>query len=67
VDTLTDEQIKTLDHAALEVELSNRVYEASLLIERLENAGRVFGNGHHAAQKIAEFASNDLKSRWKSG
>ena len=44
--------------------LSNLVYEAAGLIEKLEQAGKVRGNGHHARQKIAQFAVDDLGSRW---
>jgi hypothetical protein len=48
-----------------EVELSNLVYEATALIERLEGAGLVWGNGHHHRQRVAEFATNLLKESWR--
>ena len=64
IDEMTTEQLKKLDRETLEAELSNRVYAASLLIERLENAGMVYGNGHHAAQAVAKFAVDDLRKRW---
>lgn len=52
----------TLEEAC--AELSSRVYAAAILFERLEGAGKIIGNGHHAAQKIAALAVEDLKSRW---
>lgn len=60
----TIEYLKTLTQSQIEAELSNTVYHASCIIEQLENMGLVYGNGHHAAQGIAEFAVKDLKSRW---
>ena len=53
----------TLDEA--KTELSNAVYAAALFIERLEYAGKVSGNGHHAAQHIAKLACDELESRWR--
>ena len=44
--------------------LSRSIYDASLLLEQLEGAGLVIGNGHHMRAKIAEFATNLLKERW---
>ena len=52
--------------ASLETELANRIYAAAEMIEELERAGRVFGNGHQARQKIAAYAENELKERWKN-
>ena len=54
----------TFDEAR--IELSNAVYKAALCIERFECEGLVFGNGHHAAQKIAAYAVGDLARRWKN-
>ena len=45
-------------------ELGNRVYEAAMLLERLEDAGRINGNGHHVARKIAVYAVDLLTERW---
>lgn len=61
--TQDDLRAMTLDEA--KTELSNAVYAAALLIERLENAGKVNGNGHHAAQHIAKLACDELESRWR--
>jgi hypothetical protein len=46
-------------------EMANRIYEAALFIETLEHAGKIIGNGHHAAQKIAAFAAKEVAERWK--
>jgi hypothetical protein len=47
------------------VEISNRVYQAALLFEQLESLGLIQGNGHHLAQKVAEFAKTLLDKRWR--
>lgn len=52
----------TVDEAAAEVE--RRVYAALDILEDLEEAGRIIGNGHHARQKIAAAAAEDLRARW---
>ena len=61
--TQDDLRAMTLDDA--KTELSNAVYAAALFIERLEYAGKVNGNGHHAAQHIAKLACDELESRWR--
>ncbi|KKN43549.1 hypothetical protein LCGC14_0701960 [marine sediment metagenome] len=45
--------------------ISNAVYEATALLERLEGAGLVFGNCHHVRQHIAGEAVKMLKERWR--
>lgn len=57
--------LKNASNEELEIELNNNVYLACQLIEKLENAGRIIGNGHHIRQNIAKFAQDTLKSRWK--
>lgn len=59
---LTDEEWK---HR--ETEMCNAVYASSVVIfERMERAGEISGNGHHAAQILAEKAVQDLRARrWK--
>lgn len=47
-------------------ELKNAIYRiASHILEKHEHAGRIYGNRHHAAQKIAENAGIELLLRWK--
>lgn len=45
-------------------EMTNRIYDASYLIEHLERRGLVHGNGHQARQIIAKFASDEIEKRW---
>ena len=40
----------------VEAEITKTVYRAGCIIEALEGLGFYNGNGHHAAQKIAEYA-----------
>jgi hypothetical protein len=60
----TSEQIKAMSVEDAEVELMNAVYRAAVFFERLENNGKVHGNGHHMAQNVAEYAKNLLHERW---
>jgi len=61
---LTIKEVKDMDLATASAKLSNRVYEAALLLETLEYARRIDGNGHHLAQRVAEFAETLLKEHW---
>jgi hypothetical protein len=45
-------------------EISNKVYNASEIFERLEHEGRIIGNGHHMAQKVAMFAEKLMRDRY---
>ncbi len=44
--------------------IANAVYEATDIVERLEGAGLIWGNGHHIRQNLAQMASDTLKERW---
>lgn len=44
--------------------VSNQVYAATALIEQLEAAGRLSGNGHHARQQLAKLAADEVNARW---
>lgn len=44
--------------------IEERVYEASLLFEDLEDVGRIDHNGHHVAQKIGHYAKDLLEEIW---
>jgi len=48
-----------------EAEVSKAVYAATKIFEDLEAQGVILGNGHHARQKLAALAVEDLRSRWK--
>jgi hypothetical protein len=47
--------------------LGNLVYQAAIFYERLENAGKLHGNGHHMAQNISAKAQELLEERWLKG
>lgn len=52
--------------SAAEAEMANAVYAASVeIFERLESQGRIRGNGHHAAQKVSDFARDQITDRWQ--
>jgi hypothetical protein len=51
--------------ATAEQDLSNLLYQASALIEEMENKGLIVGNGHHARQAITQFGVAELRRRWR--
>ena len=61
---LTKDELKELTLEEAQSRLDRLVYDATGFIEKLEQAGKVRGNGHHARQKIARFAMDDLAKRW---
>jgi len=63
IDPRHDPVVLTLEEA--ESELGNDVYAATELIERLEGAGLIDGNGHHIRQQISRFATELMKQRWR--
>lgn len=62
--TFTPEQVRLMSRNDAENELSNIVYQATVLLEQLEYAGKIRGNAHHARQAIAKAASEEVKNRW---
>lgn len=46
------------------VEYGNAVYSAAILAEWFEDAGVAYGNGHHVAQDVAEYAKARLLEHW---
>lgn len=56
--------LEKMSLAEAEAELKNKVYEATKLLETLENAGKLRGNGHHARQEVSDLAGSILKQRW---
>lgn len=52
----------SLEEAATNI--NNIVYQATRLLEQLEQAGKCNGNGHHARQNVAQFAEKELRDRW---
>lgn len=61
-DPRADARALTLEAAA--ARLQNEVYAATSLLETLEHAGKIRGNGHHARQEAAEAVSALLTQRW---
>jgi len=49
---------------AAESLITTHVYEATALLEQLEAAGLISGNGHHARQKLAQLAALEIRERW---
>lgn len=47
-----------------EDKVRSAIYQAALIFERLEDAGKISGNGHHIAQDISNYAVEFLKKRW---
>ena len=56
IDESIAKALKRADDDLIEKELVKRVYDAARYFERLENAGRIYGNGHHMAQAVAKRA-----------
>jgi len=64
---LTQKEIETLSREDLAAELSNAVYAATALLERMEDAGRILGNGHHKRQRVTAFAVEEMLHSWREG
>lgn len=48
-------------------ELKKAIYKAAVnIFEIYEHIGKIFGSGHHAAQKVAEDAGIELLMRWNN-
>lgn len=66
-----DEELQSMTLEDASVEISNRVYAATGLIEQLEyrkakdGGKRIRGNGHHLRQAISEFAKKLIKENWE--
>jgi len=53
----TKQEISRMSLVDAKVYLEQSVYEATKILETLENCGKCKGNGHHARQKLAKLAS----------
>jgi hypothetical protein len=58
-------KVQAMDLAAARSAMSFRTYEAALFFERLENTGKLYGNGHHMAQQLVDLADQMLKENWR--
>lgn len=63
----TDEELQAMSREEAKAHVRNTVYEATDLIERLQRAGKIYGNGHHIRQELAELAKAKLGEIWKGG
>lgn len=61
----TTEEAKEMSKETARAEISNAVYEACSLFERLEGCGKVIGNGHHIRQQISKFATDVFDKRYE--
>ena len=62
--TYSIKALQNMNFDEIEAELLNNVYESTAILEQLENAGMLKGNGHHLRQKVSGFAQDILKERW---
>ncbi len=53
----------TCEEAAIAI--SNAAYQALGIFADLENAGKIWGNGHHNRQRIAKAAADLVRERWR--
>ena len=56
---------KDMTYEQVQAEIRNRIYQASLIFEELENLGLVHGNGHHMAQRMIQTAEEQLRIHWR--
>ena len=66
MDLPTVEEIKTWDQETANARVQTILYQAGLIFERLEDAGKITGNGHHVAQCLASRAAEELAVRWNN-
>ncbi len=58
--------IETREFNKARTKLKNAIYKMAVdIFETCEHTGKIFGSGHHAAQKVAEDAGIELLLRWK--
>lgn len=60
----TAEELKNMTKEDAKRLLSISVYQATSLIDKLEGAGKIRGNGHHARQKLSAYAEEEVEGRW---
>ena len=44
--------------------ISRMVYKVAMYMEKLEDAGKIEGNAHHVAQKLADTAAKEVEEHW---
>ena len=58
----TDEQIQNMTREEAVNLITNSVYASTELMERLEAAGKLRGNGHHARQAVSLKAEEEINT-----
>lgn len=56
--------VEEMDKKTAIAEIQKVVYEATKLIEQLEKAGKIYGNGDYIRQSISNNAKKLLKEMW---
>ncbi len=59
-----NEKLKAMSLKDAQLQIERKVYEATRLLEELERAGKIRGNGHHMRQRLAGYAKTLVKDRW---
>lgn len=63
---VTRAQVEAMTLEEIQEIIEMNVYEATAILEKAEQAGLCWGNGHHARQKLAKIAAAEVATRWKS-
>jgi hypothetical protein len=61
----SDEVLKKMTLLEAQNEVANAVYDAFYLIEVLEGRQKVWGNGHHHRQALAQVAKDMVAKQWR--
>jgi hypothetical protein len=60
----TQEEVEKMDKETLINEVMKNIYEAAELLEQAQDAGLLFGNGHHMRQAVSHSAKKIIKKQW---
>jgi hypothetical protein len=61
---LKDGQIRKLSKSEAKDLIKNRVYSATMILERFEYAGKISESGYELRQKIVDYALSLLEKGW---
>ena len=61
----TVEELREMDLEQTLAFVGNAVYQVATVLERLEDADRIQGNGHHMAQELSARAQGEVIERWR--
>lgn len=57
------ERLKTLPWKSLKAHVGNIIYQNTSILESLEYAGRLYGNGHHHRQQITQIVMEHMEEK----